>query len=152
MKAAISVLKALVFYEKLTIKFILQADKNRILFADNFGLGAIQIPLFEIEKTPQPVPTFTKPIIPPVKPVTQPVTLTKNKKSHSLNWIIGILAILVLAFAGYVVYQMGYFNDGLKIVENLFIQQETPKPQLATNDTLQGNADANTLKRQVSQI
>lgn len=121
---------------KVDEKLHFEADKNSLLFADTFGLETSSIPLIEIEKEHQP------------SIVSKPVVTYTKEKSHVLNWIVGIVAIVVIVFAGYVLYQSGYYNLAVNKIQNYFAKPEKQQPQLATNDTLQGNKDAGELKRQ----
>ncbi len=121
---------------KVEDKIHFEADKNSILFAENYGLETTQIPLFEIEKE-NPVATSPKPVIP-----------AKTKKSNVLNRVVSIIAILVICMTGFVLYQMGYIDMVITKAENFITaQKKAYHRQLATNDTLKGKMDADSLKR-----
>ena len=125
--------------EEENLKF--EVDKNSLLLADNFGLETTKLPLFEIEETtPQPEPIS---IIPEIA-----VHRNKNK------WIVPVVVILIiLSVGGYFSYKYGYVKKGLKAASELVNRFKSDKnaPQFATNDTLQGKIDANTLKRKALQ-
>ncbi len=122
---------------KVDDKLHFESDKNSILFSEAYGLETSQIPLIEIEKEIHP------------SHVSKPVVTHAKEKSYVLNWIVGIIAVAVIVFAGYVLYQSGYYNLVVNKVQSYFVAKpEKKQTQFATNDTIQGNKDANELKRQ----
>jgi hypothetical protein len=117
---------------------VFEADRESPIFADNFGLEITRMPLIEIEGE-----IIKEPI--PYKPIYNPVPV---KKSNWVNRIL-IIAIIILIGAGiFMLYQMGYLQPGMTKILSIFRKESgISNTQLATNDTLSGKIDANTLKR-----
>jgi nucleoid DNA-binding protein len=113
-----------------------EADTNSPLTAGNFGLENVKIPLIEIE--PEKTETH-KTIDLPVKPKAS------NKK---IKWIAALFAILIIVSAGFIAFNLGYFDKAINELSLMTGFDDTSEgQQLATNDTLKGKIDANKLKR-----
>ena len=121
-----------------------ESDKNSILLADNFGLETTKLPLFEIEES-NPSPATE-----PISTIPEPAIVVK--RNHK-NWLIPVIILILLAVGGYFSFKYGYFQKGVQFASELIdsFKSENNAPQLATNDTLQGKADANSLKRKALQ-
>jgi nucleoid DNA-binding protein len=113
-----------------------EADKNSPLLTGSYGLGDIKIPLIEIE----PEKTETH------KDFNLPVKhKTPNKK---LKWIAALAVVLIIVSAGFIAFNLGYFDKAINELSLITDFDDTSEgQQLATNDTLKGKIDANKLKR-----
>jgi nucleoid DNA-binding protein len=131
-------IKELGILKKENNKIIFEAFKDSSVFADNFGLEIISMPLIEIEGE----------IVKEAKPY-QPVYIPQRVKKNS--WVNGILIafiVLLLGFSIFLLLHLGYLQSGIgKIVALFKAKSEATITQLATNDTLNGKIDANALKR-----
>ena len=118
-------------------KINFEADKNSVLFADFYGLEAIKMPLIEIEGEIIKNSQTAKPLYVPVR----------AKKFNRVN---AVLIAVIVVFAGigiYLLYQLGYLQAGYNKIAAIFSSEKAKQIQYATNDTLNGKIDANTLKR-----
>jgi nucleoid DNA-binding protein len=120
-----------------------EPEKNSSLLSDSFGLETIKLPLMEIdsatEKQAEPE-TFSMP----------------NKVSNSLisinsvpKWIRYAAFVVLIIGIAIGLYVSGYMQKGFNSVNETIsnFMSKSTTTQMATNDTLNGKADANELKR-----
>ncbi len=125
-------------FKKENNKIIFEAKKDSLIFADSFGLETAKLPLIEIEGE---VIKENKPYTPIYKP--EPI--------KKVNWTNRILITIIVIFIGigiFFLFQLGYIQASIAKISELFgTGNKIAKTSFATNDTLSGKIDANTLKR-----
>lgn len=113
-------------------KLLFCEAKESVLLADNFGLKTADIPLIELDEQENGKR----------KASVKKTTFPKHVKIGL--WAAGLF--ILISFGLGLLYQNGYLDAPIKTMSDMFIVSSNT-PNLATNDTLEGEIDANDLKR-----